>query len=274
MTPARRGHFWIGVDPRETPWGVVPSGQMYVEWLAPEEATRRLPIVLVHGGGGQGLDWLGTPDGRPGWAQQLTAEGFEVYVVDRPGHGRASYHAELLGPPLPPASYPFGQDIFVHDPESELGRGHTQWPGGREPGDPVMDQLMAGMSPMRADFAAAHELDGDRLALLLDRIGEAIVFTHSAGGPPGFVAADRRPDEVAALLAIEPMGPPFLALPEAGVKLTWGLAAAPLTYAPAVADPADLEDGGSRTLPNLARTPIAVVAADHSLVGQASPAVA
>ena len=25
----------------------------------------RMPIVLVHGGGGQGLDWMGTPDGRP-----------------------------------------------------------------------------------------------------------------------------------------------------------------------------------------------------------------
>ena len=34
--------------------------------------------ALVHGGGGQGTDWTGTPDGRPGWAQRFVEAGFAV----------------------------------------------------------------------------------------------------------------------------------------------------------------------------------------------------
>ena len=61
--------------------------------------TQPYPIVLIHGGGGQGTDWLGTPDGRPGWATFLVQEGYAVYVVDRPGHGRSPYHPDVLCPP-------------------------------------------------------------------------------------------------------------------------------------------------------------------------------
>src|SRR3954462_10141028 len=70
---------------------------MYVQWEAPVDVTRPYPVVLVHGGGGQGTDWMGTPDGRPGWFQYLVQEGFKVYVVDRPGHGRSPLHPELHG---------------------------------------------------------------------------------------------------------------------------------------------------------------------------------
>ena len=55
------------------------------------------PIVIVHGGGGQGLDWLARPDGGPGWVTYLLQEGYRVYLVDRPGHGRSPFHPELHG---------------------------------------------------------------------------------------------------------------------------------------------------------------------------------
>ena len=63
---SRRGHFWVGADDR---------GPMFVYWEAPVEVTQPYPIVLVHGGGGQGLDYLGTPDGRPGWSTLLVEQG-------------------------------------------------------------------------------------------------------------------------------------------------------------------------------------------------------
>ena len=57
---SRRGHFWVGVTP--DPAIGVARGPMYVYWEAPAEVTQPYPIVLVHGGGGQGLDFLWVTD--------------------------------------------------------------------------------------------------------------------------------------------------------------------------------------------------------------------
>jgi pimeloyl-ACP methyl ester carboxylesterase len=267
---ARHGFFWVGVTPRPTPYGTVPGGQMFVEWLAPAEVTRPHPIVLVHGGGGQGTDWLGTPDGRPGWAPMLVRQGFTVYVVDRPGHGRSPFHEALLGPMGPPGSYEALQQVFAPPAFAE---GHTEWPGVWGPGDEATDQFVAGTGPMIADWQVAHTLERECLAELLEATGKAILVSHSAGGPAGFVAADARPELVVALVAIEPVGPPFLDMPEVGIRLPWGLAASPLTYDPPADDPADLGgNAAGRRLPNLARVPIAVMSSTHSPIAQADPA--
>src|SRR5579862_7996003 len=66
---AEWSYFWIGVERAELARGAVVNGrQMYVEFMAPARLTHPYPVVMVHGGGGQGTDWLQTPDGRPGWA--------------------------------------------------------------------------------------------------------------------------------------------------------------------------------------------------------------
>lgn len=97
-TTLRRGSFWVEGTTVETDDGQhLLQGQMFVEWLAPERVSREWPLVLVHGGGGQGTDWLTTPDGRPGWAYRFAAEGYAVYVVDRPGFGRSPFHPDVLG---------------------------------------------------------------------------------------------------------------------------------------------------------------------------------
>ena len=64
----RHGHFWVGADPDRD--GVAP-GPMYVYWEAPAEVTKPYPIVLIHGGAGQGLDYLATPDGRGLWVYRI-----------------------------------------------------------------------------------------------------------------------------------------------------------------------------------------------------------
>src|SRR5206468_12694175 len=82
---AEWSYFWIGVERAELARGTVVNGkQMYVEYMIPAQLRHPYPIVMVHGGGGQGTDWMGTPDGRPGWAQYFVQEGYAVYVVDRP----------------------------------------------------------------------------------------------------------------------------------------------------------------------------------------------
>src|SRR5262245_16569077 len=62
---------------------------MFVQYMLPANRRHAHPLVMIHGGGGQGTDWLETPDGRDGWADYFVADGWDVYVVDRPGHGRS-----------------------------------------------------------------------------------------------------------------------------------------------------------------------------------------
>jgi pimeloyl-ACP methyl ester carboxylesterase len=82
---ADQGHFFTGIQRVEKPFGLVPTGQMFVQYQIPADRKHATPIVMVHGGGGQGLDYLTTPDGRPGWAEYFLRQGYAVYVVDRLG---------------------------------------------------------------------------------------------------------------------------------------------------------------------------------------------
>jgi pimeloyl-ACP methyl ester carboxylesterase len=286
LITSRRGFFWVGSERVERPFGTVARGPMFVAWEAPAEVRQPHPVVLIHGGGGQGTDWLGTPDGRPGWATYLVQEGFVVYVVDRPGHGRSALHPEVLGPMSPPLSYEVCEWLFTPRPEGPASHPtshlHTQWPGSGGRDDPAVDQFMASQGPMVADTAAAHALERARGEELLDRIGPAILVSHSAGGPLGWLMADVRPELVRALVAVEPLGPPFLENGAGGLSLPWGLTAAPLTFDPPAGDatevkrvvrdqpapgapPIVMQADPPRRLVNLARVPIALVS------GEASP---
>ena len=201
-TTSRRGSFWVGIERVSSALGMTLRGPMHVEWEAPADDTEGPAWVLVHGGGGQATDYLTTPDGRPGWSRLLVERGRTVYVVDRPGHGRSPHHPDILGPMAPQLSAEVLRPIFVpppsgpdSNPSSSL---HTQWPGGREPGDPVYDQWLAVAGPMLADWAAMHALERERLGELLELVGPAVVVVHSAGGPGVFLAADAHPEMVAA----------------------------------------------------------------------------
>lgn len=256
----RSGFFWIPGDVVETQHGTNYRAPLYVEWEAPLEITKPDPIVLVHGGGGQITDWRGTPDGRDGWMQRLVDAGFAVFAVDRPAHGRSWNHPDVVGAPGGPFTTQAAKALFAPGID-----GHTQATWGDAPGDPIFDQMAAGMGFIPYDLAESQRLDQARIAALLDRIGPAVIISHSAGGPAGWLTLDARPELVRALVAIEPMGPQFSTLFEGG-DLVWGLTAAPLTYEPAVDDPAELaERVGDFRLPSHQDTPIVVV------VGSASP---
>jgi len=259
--------FWWITDGQEDP----PAGSMYVERHAPSAGrVRPYPMVLVHGGGGQGTDWLATPDGRPGWVSYLVRDGWTVFVVDRPGHGRSPRRTASGGGaagPLPPQ---VAARIFAPGTEPR----HIQWPGPGGPEDPAVRQLAAAATDLPGDLAEAQELEGRLLASLLDRIGAAVILTHSLGAGAGWLAADARPGLVEALVAIEPPGPPFLDLPGTPLRLDWGLTAARLLYDPPAAAAADLDRVRPGRLPGLAGFPIAIVEAEVSAMGAGCGAVA
>ena len=113
LVTSRRGQFWIPGDVISTPSGTVQRGSMYVTWEAPEVVSQPYPVVLVHGGGGQGSEWLATLDGKPGWAAHFVAAGFATYVLDRPGLGRSPYHPQVVGPMGPVLSYEAAVGLFA-----------------------------------------------------------------------------------------------------------------------------------------------------------------
>ena len=252
LVTARRGFFWVGDETVSLPQGAVPRGQMFVQWEAPETVTKPHPIVLVHGGGGQGTDWLGTPDGHSGWSTFLVQEGYAVYVVDRPGHGRSPFHPDVLGPMGPLFSYELVCNILTNPgsgplaaPEAHLDL-HTQWPGSGAADCPSVHQFTAGSGPFLADTAAAHALERERGAALLDEIGPAVVMTVSLGCPMGWLMADARPSLVKAIVAIEPYGPPFRVDPAMSVSYDWGLTASPMTFDPPAGSPDELAASAGR----------------------------
>jgi pimeloyl-ACP methyl ester carboxylesterase len=269
LVTSRRGRFWIPGDITRSAAGTIQRGQMYVEWEAPEVISRPYPLVLVHGGGGQGSEWLTTVDGKPGWAAHFVAAGFATYVVDRPGMGRSPYHPDLMGPMG--HVFPYEAAVGLFAPPARTAD-QTQWPFSRESGGPELDHLVAGFGPLPADLAASQELDAARLVSLLDRIGPSVLVTHSAGGPAGWLATDRCPASVVGVAAIEPMGPPFASFPIG--SLDWGLTTAPITFARQFERPDEVRDAEPSDLriPSFAGKPMAVFTASASPFRDWAPA--
>ena len=264
----RSGDFWIPGERVELNGKHFQRGPMYVSWEAPDQVTQPYPIVLVHGGALQGTDWMDTPDGRPGWAQRLAEAGYAVLVVDRPGHGRSPYNPDVLGNMSPQFSYEEGKEVFFSDKYAEQ---HTEWPiaGGDLA---LLDAFIAPFGPLPNDIAKWQTMDADRLAALLDRIGPAIIVTHSSSGSDGWLLAERKPGLVVAIVAIEPMGPPFADVPNIGA-LAWGLTAAPVTYDPPRPTPDAVRraDPHSLKIPALGGIPVAVVSGEVSPQAQYAP---
>jgi pimeloyl-ACP methyl ester carboxylesterase len=221
---AKQGHFYVGItDVAQTNGTSIITNQMYVQYQIPKKVTHPYPIVFVHGGGGQGLDYLGTPDGRPGWATIFAQEGYEVYVVDRPAYGRSPNNLAYGALGNSPTREQFEQnftaiELYNQWPQAHL---HTQWPGTGVRGDPIFEQFVATQNPGPSVSATVLRAN---MAELLDGIGPAIVVTHSAGGPTGWVAVDERPSLVKGLIAVETGTP----------QSTF------LTYDPAITSTADL----------------------------------
>jgi pimeloyl-ACP methyl ester carboxylesterase len=275
---ADQGFFYVGVTRSVQPYGTAIAGQMYVQYQVPADLRYPYPLVMVHGGGGQGLDYLGTPDGRPGWAPLFVREGYAVYVVDRPGMGRSPYHPDLLGPSSPPPTFNGLVASFAAPPRDAYpqARLHTQWPGTGVEGDPALDQFLAWQEPLLDPVRMQEHMQRAGMELL-DRIGPAVLMTHSMGGPFGWLVADQRPDLVKGVMAVEPAGPPFAERP----PLAWGLTSIPLTFDPPASDPAEIQRvprtgpgpdlanclvqaEPARTLPRLQGIPIAVMRGEAS----------
>ncbi len=222
MKLADQGGFWVGVKHKQMPYGTIAQGQMFVQYMIPAEKRHALPVVMVHGGGGQGTHMMGI-GGRPGWVHYFVQEGYSVYWLDRPSYGRSPYHPDALGPSHLP-NVPALEGLIG----STAVFNTAQWPGPGGMNDPLIDQFMACERGNVSDEAFHSDLVWPGGAELLDKIGPSILFVHAFGGFFAWGVADRRPNLVKAIVAMEINGNPFAR------QLRWGLTASPMTYDPPV----------------------------------------
>ena len=89
---AQRGYFYVGGKYVGEPGKDIMQGQIYVEVLAPKDVRRPYPLVLIHGAAQTATNWMGTPDGRKGWAEYFVEQGYVVYMIDQPMRGRSAWH--------------------------------------------------------------------------------------------------------------------------------------------------------------------------------------
>jgi pimeloyl-ACP methyl ester carboxylesterase len=241
-------YFFVGGSYVGDPAKLVMRGQMFVERLTPARLRQRYPMVLIHGAAQTATNWMGTPDGREGWAEFFCSQGYQVYMVDQPARGRSAWHEAIDGKVRTFDAQTLEKlftapELYSLWPQAKL---HTQWPGTGpkhgQIGDPIFDQFYASQVQFLASNTETEKLVEHAAAALLDKIGPAIVLTHSQSGPFGWLIADARPKLVKAIVAVEPAGPPFQNMVIGTDKArAWGVTDIPITYDPPITDPSQLQ---------------------------------
>jgi pimeloyl-ACP methyl ester carboxylesterase len=169
---------------------------MFVQYFLPARSRHELPVVMIHGGGGQGTDWLETPDGRDGWVDYFVADGWDVYVIDRPGHGRAESNASC------------GNGMVRVGNSAIISRLSTSapsvWPGG-EP-TPTNAAVVGWTASSATAPYCGDALAAEKISVLLDEIGPAVLLAHSAGGGSTFRVPELNPDKVVGIIGFESAG--------------------------------------------------------------------
>jgi pimeloyl-ACP methyl ester carboxylesterase len=243
---AKRGFFYVGGHYVGEPGKQIMEGQIYVEVLAPKKQRRPYPLVLIHGAAQTATNWMGTPDGREGWAEYFVGQGYVVYLVDQPMRGRSVWHPGDGATRMYTVENEQYQFTAIESDGTWPGREkHTQWPGegankGKK-GDPAFDAFYATQVETVISNEETQKRNQDAGAALLDKIGPAIILTHSQSGPFGWLIADARPKLVKGIVAIEPSGPPFEnTVIGTGKGRAWGPTDIALTYDPPVKDPSEI----------------------------------
>jgi pimeloyl-ACP methyl ester carboxylesterase len=210
--------------------------QLYTQYKIPPDA-RNLPIVMIHGGAGTGRVWETTPDGREGFETIFVRRGFPVYVVDFPRRGRASIPT-FIGPLgdlngqaiIPPTTFAVGDKQAFYS--WRLGAQFpTFFPNSQFPKS-GLEQFLQSTVPIFSDDTTVIV---DSIVALLNRIGPAILITHSQSGIFGWLARFKSPN-VKGIITFEggytfPVGEVPAPLPTcAGTLLAQGTSSAPADF--------------------------------------------
>lgn len=237
---------------------------LFVQYMLPVRRRHAYPIVFIHGGGGQGTDWLQTPDGRDGWIDYFVADGWDVYVIDRPGHGRAQSNAGCGN-----AMVRVGNTA----PIARLSRSaSTVWPGG-EP-TPTNDAVIGWTASSATAPYCGDALAAEKISVLLDEIGPAVLLAHSAGGGSTFRVPNLNPEKVVGIIGFETAGnnPVAAGFNNSPALITaWKTEPAlPSTFAAVEKNGCAMQGDRASKLVNYADLPIVLVATEMGTASKAA----
>lgn len=191
------------------PNGTYAHGQVYVQYMRLARPAKSLPIIFLNGGTSTGSMWESTPDGRPGWQLLALQEGYDTFLTDAIGKGRASW-----------ARWP-----EVYSGEPAFRPNEETWPllrVGPSYSPNVADRKKFQNTEFPAeqfdDFAKSAVprfpgQDATELAVyeqLVGRVCPCIIVAQSSGGYFATQLAAKRPDLVKAIVTAELTATPDL----------------------------------------------------------------
>ena len=207
---AEQGNFSAGgkvitsegtFDPTK-PWYEAQGGQTRhgdhadVFYQIPVDAKHN-SMVFLHGYGQSRRTWQMTADGREGFANMFLKDGYSTYLVDQPGRGEAGQTTK----PIQVSTTPDDQTWFT---QFRIGQYPNFNKGVQFPKDKEsLDQFFRMMVPNTRSVDETTIVDA--MSAVFHKSGDGILFTHSAGGAPGWKTAIKN-DNVKAVIAIEPGG--------------------------------------------------------------------
>ncbi len=196
-----------GVPAKVDPNGQYMVGQMYVQYFVPAEKRGGYPLLMWHGGGLTGVTWETTPDGREGFSTYFLRKGWPVYVSDAVERGRSGF-----APPQVMLADPVFLTIANPFERFRIGEGAGSWSDDASkrkvrPGDQFpVDAYMQFVKQVVPRWTTTDSMINAAYVDLLDKVGESVVMVHSQAGQFGLMAAESRPENVRALILLEPAG--------------------------------------------------------------------
>ncbi len=182
------------------PYNPTPAGQTfhgdhaYVFYQIPVEA-RKYPLVMWHGIGQFSKTWETTPDGREGFQNIFVRRRFPVYVIDQPRRGDAGRSTVAANiEPTPDEQGWFGTFRVGIWPNYFEG---VQFSKDTEALNQYFRQMTPSIGPIDVNVNA------NAVSALFDKIGDAILVTHSHSGGMGWLTAIKN-QNVKAIVSYEP----------------------------------------------------------------------
>ncbi len=195
----------LKVDPN----GTYVGGQAYVHYVRLVDPVCPFPVLFLNGGTSTGAMWETTPDGRPGWQTLFLRRGYDTFLTDACGKGRASYapYPEILS--VEPVFRPNEQTwrllrvgpAYDADPAQRRFFPNSQFP---------IDHFDEYTKQVVPRFPGQDDLELSAYRELIERIGPAIIVAQSSGGYLATMLAAELPALIAAIVTIELTAVPLL----------------------------------------------------------------
>ena len=178
------------------------------------DGENKSPIVYLHGYGQSRMGWMTTPDGREGWSDIFLKYGHAAFLVDQPRRGEAGATASMTVDGFLDV---WAEDSKEYKPGDQAWYTHfrigrvapERYDGSQFPeGNDAQDEFFRQMTPNTGSFD--QMVAAEALSEVLDDANEmtgskSVFITHSQGGAVGW---DVDPENMAAIVAIEPGGTP------------------------------------------------------------------